>query len=160
MENEEDKECPFAFLATYATKDKMGRVLHVPLKNALIEYKGERGQLLKFLSCFNKVAEKVNLIADFMDSGEIYHPIRLTSSEAYELLKSVLVIEECGITCRVPNWWRRQYSSINMDVKIDIDKAIGIKDHVEAMLEKTDLPHSKRVMSDSYINTLFGLGDE
>ena len=41
-----DGELPFAFLATYATKDADGRVRHVPLQYALTEYKNDREKLL------------------------------------------------------------------------------------------------------------------
>lgn len=103
VENEEDTDFPFAFLATYATKDVENRIVHMPLKHALIEYKNDQKQLLDLLSCLNDVAQKIGLIAKFMETGDLFHPIRLTSKEAYTLLKSVPDIEASGIKCRVPN---------------------------------------------------------
>lgn len=118
VENEEEKDHPFAFLVTYASKDNYGRILHMPLKNALVEYQKDREQLLKLLSCLNNVAQKNYLIAEYMNSGDIYHPIRLSVKEAYYLLKSVPEIEKSGITCRVPNWWKKHYSSVSAKVSV------------------------------------------
>lgn len=57
-----DDDYPFAFLATYATRDADGRVRHVPLQYALTEYKNEREKLLNLLSCLNRAAEVSELI--------------------------------------------------------------------------------------------------
>ena len=118
VENEEDSEFPFAFLATYATKDIENRIVHMPLKHALIEYKNDQKQLLDLLSCLNEVAQKIGLIAKFMETGDLFHPIRLTSQESYTLLKSVPDIVASGIKCRVPNWWKKKYSSVKINVNI------------------------------------------
>ena len=97
VENPEDKMYPFAFLVTYATRDKQKRVRHLPLKNALVEYGGRRDLLLALLSCLNKAAAEIPWIAACMDSGDIYHPIRLTAKEMYDMLKVVPVIEKVPI---------------------------------------------------------------
>ncbi len=99
-------------------KDVENRIVHMPLKHALIEYKNDQKQLLDLLSCLNDVAQKIGLIAKFMETGDLFHPIRLTSQEAYTLLKSVPDIEASGIKCRVPNWWKKKYSSVKINVNI------------------------------------------
>ena len=76
-----DEEFPFAFLATYATKGEEGRVKHVPLKYALTEYKNEREKLLSLLACLNRAAEVSELVSGFMETGELFHPLKLTSEE-------------------------------------------------------------------------------
>lgn len=101
-------EFPFAFLATYATKGENGKVKHVPLKYALTEYKDEREKLLTLLSCLNRAAEVSELIGGFIESGEMFHPLRLTSEEAYTFLKDIDAIEHTGILCRIPNWWKKK----------------------------------------------------
>ena len=70
------------------------------------------------LSCLNKVAEISPLIAGFMDSGELFHPLYLSSAEAYEFLKQVPQIEEKGVLCRVPNWWKKNYSTVSMELTL------------------------------------------
>lgn len=117
-----DTEFPFAFLATYATKDADGRVQHVPLKYALTEYHDEREKLLTLLSCLNRAAEISELIADFMEKGELFHPLRLTAEEAYTFLTQIEAIENTGIICRIPNWWRKKSSSVSMSVSLGDEK--------------------------------------
>lgn len=113
---------PFAFLATYATKDEEGKVQHVPLRYALTEYKAERDKLLELLSCLNQVSEVSKIIGEFVEKGEMFHPLRLTSEEAYQILKDIPLIEEAGIVCRIPNWWRKNAYSVSMSVSLGEDK--------------------------------------
>lgn len=118
VDHPDDKEYPFAFLATYATKDSAGHVRHMPLKHALVEYQNDRVKLIGLLSCLNKAAELSELISHFMETGEMFHPIGLRVDEAYRLLTKVPQIEACGILCRVPNWWKKKYSSVSMQVTV------------------------------------------
>ena len=119
VENRKDEDgFPFAFLATYATRDENNIVRHMPLSYALEEYKHERQKLVTLLTCLNGAAEVSALVAGFMESGEMFHPLRLTAAEAYAFLKDVKAIEEAGILCRVPNWWKRGSAQISMDVKL------------------------------------------
>lgn len=117
VENKAD-EFPFAFLATYATKDEEGKVKHVPLKYALTEYKGEREKLLTLLACLNRAAEVSELISGFMESGEMFHPLRLTADEAYSFLQDIEAIEQTGILCRIPNWWKKRAAAVSLGVSL------------------------------------------
>ena len=121
VENEKDDEYPFAFIATYATTDSAGKVRHMPLSYALTEYKNQREKLVGLLSCLNKASEVSELIGRFVESGELFHPLRFSTQEAYEFLKKIQEIEKTGILCRVPDWWKRQYAapalSVNMGEK-------------------------------------------
>lgn len=116
----EDKKglYPFAFLATYATKDEQGMLRHLPLQYALTEFKDHRDKLIKMLACLNKVANVSSLIDGFMQSGELFHPLGLTEEEAYAFLNAIEEIEECGVLCRIPNWWRKKYASLQMQMQI------------------------------------------
>ena len=118
----DEEEFPFAFLATYATKGDGGRVRHVPLQYALTEYRDERSKLLELLSCLNKAAEVSDLIGGFMESGELFHPLRFTADEAYQFLNDVPALENCGILCRIPNWWKKRCSAFAMTVKMGEEK--------------------------------------
>ncbi len=113
---------PFAFLATYATKTENGGVRHVPLQYALTEYNGDKRKILDLLSCLNKAAEVSELIRSFMESGELFHPLGLTSEETYRLLKNIPELESVGIRCRIPNWWKKRYNRIDVSVKVGDEK--------------------------------------
>ena len=130
VERKGDPEFPFAFLATYATKNECGKIRHLPLIHALNEFKDDRNKLLTLLGCLNRAAEISPLINDFVESGEMMHPLRLTPKEAFEILKAVPLLEENGILCRIPNWWkRRKSSSIQITVKFGEEESsiLGFK---------------------------------
>ena len=117
-----DESYPFAFLATYATKSENGRLKHVPLQYALTEYGDDRTKLLELLSCLNRAAEVSALIGSLMDSGELFHPLRLSTEEAYQLLQDIPALEQAGILCRIPNWWRKKSSTVMLSVKLGEDR--------------------------------------
>ena len=117
-----DEDYPFAFLATYATKDENDKVRHVPLQYALTEYKRDRNKLMELLSCLNQVAEVSTIIGEFVENGEMFHPLRLTSQEAYRILLDIPAIEEAGIVCRIPNWWRKNAYNVNMSINLGDEK--------------------------------------
>lgn len=118
VENNEEEGFPFAFLATYATKSDTGKISHMPLKYALVEYQAEREKLLKLLSCLNSAAEKSGFVREAVESGEMFHPLKLTAQEAYQFLREIPVIEESGILCRIPNWWKRRAMTVSMNISI------------------------------------------
>lgn len=113
---------PFAFLATYATRTAQGAISHMPLEYALTEYKNQREKLLSLLSCLNKAAEVCELISNFVETGELFHPLRLTAAEAYAFLKAIPDIEKSGILCRIPNWWKRKSSSVSLSLSLGDEK--------------------------------------
>ena len=117
-----DTEFPFAFLATYASKREDGSVQHMPLQYALTEYKEDREKLLALLSCLNRAAEVSPLIAELMESGEMFHTLRFTAKEAYSFLKDAEKIEQTGILCRIPNWWRKKNAMLSVNVKLGEEK--------------------------------------
>lgn len=117
VENKND-DVPFAFIATYASRQADGNVQHMPLQYALTEYKDDRDKLLTLLSSLNRAAEVSPLIAELMESGEMFHPLRFTAKEAYSFLKDIEKIEQTGILCRIPNWWRKKNSMLAVNVKL------------------------------------------
>lgn len=122
----DDPEYPFAFLATYATtyngtvsdgKTPNKKIRHLPLSYVLQEFKMDHKKLLTLLSCLNRAAEVSPLLGSFVDSGEMFHPLKLKSYEAYEILKAIPSLEQNGIQCRIPNWWKRRGSSLRIGIK-------------------------------------------
>lgn len=106
VENRE-ADCPFAFMATYSTGEAR-KVSHLPLKNALLEYRDDQEKLLTLLSTVSRAAERSGLISELTESGELFSPLRFQAAEAYTFLQEIPVYEECGIICRIPNWWKRK----------------------------------------------------
>lgn len=120
---------PFAFLATYAQKMEDGSIRHFPLHHALEQYQGDTPKILELLSCLNQAAKACPLIGSLMISGELFHPVGLEASEAYEYLCSVDELGKLGIVCRIPNWWKKRSSSIHLNVSIGEKKEslLGLK---------------------------------
>jgi len=88
-ENRLDAEAPFAFLATYTTRLSVrAKAQHLPLGRALTEYAGaaNRSRLLSLLLPVQRAAGQCPWLKAMVDSGEIFHPLRWTPAEAYQLL--------------------------------------------------------------------------
>ncbi|CAM4014473.1 DEAD/DEAH box helicase [Alkalicoccus chagannorensis] len=110
------EEYPFAFLATYRPEE--ADASHLPLKHALREYEGRTDGLLRLLSTVSQAAEQSTLISQFVERGELFHPLQLTAAEAYTFLKEIPLYEEAGILCRMPDWWRKRSSTPKLTVKV------------------------------------------
>jgi non-specific serine/threonine protein kinase len=108
-ENRKDEEAPFAFLATYTTRlSTQGKPQHLPMGQALREYAGAKNKtrLLSLLLPIQRAAEECDWIRALLDSGEIFHPLRWTPSEAFRLLTDVERLEQAGVVIRMPATWR------------------------------------------------------
>ena len=121
-----DEKHPFAFLATYSD-GKKDNVKHVPLKNALESgnnMENIQEKLVKLLSAVSRVADKSAFISELIESGELFSPLRFTSDEAYTFLRETPVYEECGVICRIPNFWKKK-TNARLKVRIDSkDKSV------------------------------------
>jgi non-specific serine/threonine protein kinase len=101
---------PFAFLATYAN----AQAAHVPLSEALKEYKNDQATLLTLLAPLSKIAEQSPFIASLMESGELFKAVGLTSDEAYRFLREIPIYQEAGISCRIPDFWKRRKRQVQV----------------------------------------------
>jgi superfamily II DNA or RNA helicase len=110
-ENKGDAEYPFAFMASYASGlSKSGRLQQLPLGKALQEYAGANNKtaLLKLLSPIHSAAKHSPVIADLVETQDIFHPLVWLPSEAYAFLQSVPTLEDCGLLVRLPDWWKKR----------------------------------------------------
>ncbi|MBI2835955.1 MAG: DEAD/DEAH box helicase [Acidobacteria bacterium] len=108
-ENRRDDEAPFAFLATYTTQlSTEAKAQHLPLGRALSEYAGAANnpQLLSLLLPVQRAAAESPWLKTMVESGEIYHPLRWTPAEAFQLLTDTPRLEAAGVIVRVPTVWR------------------------------------------------------
>ena len=108
VENRNDADRPFAFLATYTTRiDKQGRTRHQPLRHALEEFAGNSRKMLELLAVVNKVAKSNSLIHSLVENGDLFKMIGFTAEEAFSFLGGVATFEDAGILCRIPRWWNK-----------------------------------------------------
>jgi len=153
VESKKD-EYPFAFLATYSSGlNKKGESKHLPLKHALAEYGANSRKLLDLLSTVHLAAAASPFIAEVLESGEIFHALSLTVSEAHAILKEVPLYEQCGILCRIPNWWKNQTSSLRLAINLGNDRPTALG--MEALLDfKAQLILGDREISEEEIRRL------
>ena len=154
VENKNDDAYPFSFLATYSTKDEKGNIKHAPLKYALTEYKNDRDKILELLSCLNRAAEVSKLIGEFTASGEMFHPLRLTTNEAWQILRDIPKIEESGIVCRIPDWWKKSRQKARVSVSLTkkksllgLDTILGMEGYLEVDGEKLTKAEIKKMLA-------------
>ncbi|MDD4734333.1 MAG: DEAD/DEAH box helicase [Bacilli bacterium] len=147
-----DDNYPFAFMATYQSEEK--RIL--PLKQAMIEYRDDNKALLNLLSTISKASKKSDFIKDMVDNKSVYLPLKLTAEDAFTFLKEIEIYEECGILCRIPDFWKKNNRKVKASINVGGVEGINIIDllninsfinigevkltlkEVKALLEKTE----------------------
>ena len=110
-ENKNDPERPFAFMATYTSGfGAGGRLKHVPLRQALNQYAGARNRpaLVRLLSPVQSASERCEWVKELLDSGAVYQPRAWSAAMAYRLLRDATRLEECGLSIRLPDWWKKR----------------------------------------------------
>ena len=108
-ENRNDDEAPFAFLATYTSRlSAHAKAQHLPLGQALREYAGtaHKDRLLSLLLPVQRAAEQCPWLRVMVAEGEIFHPLRWTPAEAFQLLSDMPLLEAAGVVLRVPGIWK------------------------------------------------------
>jgi len=118
---------PFAFMATYSTKQN-DTVTHLPLGRALREFDGDQPALLALLGAVSRAADKSELITGLVESGELFSPLKFEPGDAYDFLREVPLYEECGIICRIPDFWKRKAKSrLSLSVGSKEPSALGLQ---------------------------------
>ncbi|MEA2060914.1 MAG: DEAD/DEAH box helicase [Thermodesulfobacteriota bacterium] len=147
-----DNNFPFQFLATYASKTGMGSK-HRPLHYALEEFKNQEDQLLELLTTVHTAAAKSRLLKSLLDTGELFHHLAWNTEEAYEFLQQIHLFEQCGIICRIPDWWKKhtarpvvkiqignnEPSLVGADALLDFKAEICLGDEVLSIQEVKNL---------------------
>ncbi|MBP2031867.1 non-specific serine/threonine protein kinase [Clostridium algifaecis] len=155
-----DEEYPFAFLATYSTENREAgahKAKHMPLKNALLEYKDDKEKLLQLMSTISKAAGESDFISELMESGELFSPLRFSKKEAYIILKEIPIYEKSGIMCRIPNWWKKKSNSLRLSVsigdkqpsKVGMDELLSFNPEIFLGEERISKEELKKLLSES-----------
>lgn len=113
-ENKRSPEFPFAFLATYSHRvDAASQLQFLPLAQALKQSaaKDDKNTLLTLLAPLKAGAERSELLAELIESKQIFQPLAWTPTEAFRLLKDLPELEDAGLIVRVPDWWQGKKSS-------------------------------------------------
>jgi hypothetical protein len=136
-ENKRSPASPFAFLATYTSQlSAQGRPQHQPLGRALQEYAGAKNRqaLLKLLMPIQAAVERSELVAELVESGDVYHPQAWPAQLAHRFLRDIPVLEEAGLIVRVPDWWKAQRPP-RPTVNVHVDAPGGTRLDTASLLE-------------------------
>jgi non-specific serine/threonine protein kinase len=142
-ENRKDRDCPFAFMATYTSSlAEHGVLRHLPLGHALREYAGagDRKKLLKLLEPVSQASENCGWLKEIVDAGEIFHPLRWTPKDAVRFLKDVGTLEQAGIVVRMPATWlmnRPSRPSVEAMVGSRAPSMVGVQSLLDFHLDVT-----------------------
>ncbi len=107
-ENRKDTEFPFAFLATYTSRlSAHGVAQHLPLSQALAEFSSDKkkSRLLSLLLPVHEAAKDCKWLAEMVQEGDLYHPLRWGVDEVVRFLKDVPSLQSAGIVVRMPKTW-------------------------------------------------------
>lgn len=108
---------PFAFMATYsAGMGSNGKPKHLPLKHAIESH--DDAALLNLLSTVYKAGESSQIVADLIDSGELFHPLAWDADDAFQFLKEIPDYEGAGVICRIPDWWKPGSSKTGVTISL------------------------------------------
>jgi superfamily II DNA or RNA helicase len=136
-ENRKDTEKPFAFLATYSHQlSGKSSVKHLPLADALRQYvsKQDQAKLAELLTPVRQAAEQSSLIKSWLETRALFQAQGLGINQAYEFLRAVPMLEQCGLAVRVPDWWRVRHAS-RPAVQIQLGNRAPSQIGAEALLD-------------------------
>ncbi|MDZ4348116.1 MAG: DEAD/DEAH box helicase [Xanthomonadaceae bacterium] len=160
-ENRKDPDAPFAFLATYTSRlSAHGKAQHLALSQAMAEFSGGRkkAQLLSLLQPVQKAAERCAWLAEMVNEGDIYHPLRWGVEEAVRFLRDVQLLQGAGIVVRMPRTWAadrparpkvsaavgsKNPSLLGMDALLDFRMAVTLDGEPLTPAEIEALLHAK-----------------
>ena len=110
-----DPAYPFRFFVAYGTLTE-GKIQYMPLSLALEKNSENLQSQSVFLQGLARAAAVSPWVDKCMETGELLYPLRLTKEDAYEFLQQSAAIEEAGILCKVPDWWRKGRMTVKKEL--------------------------------------------
>jgi len=109
-ENKQDENHPFAFIATWQPQMDTAQGKHLPLAQALKLYSGQQQKMLlrELLGPVQLAAESSPLVAELIEQRVIYHPQAWSANQAWQFLREVPLLQNCGVIVRLPDWWKKR----------------------------------------------------
>ncbi len=109
-ENRNDPELPFAFIATWQPQQAGGKQKHIPLAKALEHYSStqQKGLLRDLLEPVQMAAQSSELIAELIESRAIFRAQGWSAHQAWQFLREVPLLQNCGVIVRLPDWWAKR----------------------------------------------------
>ena len=110
VENADDPERPFAFLASVEDRDETGKRRRRRLLAAAREAAeaGDAEGLAALLAPLNAAAEAVPWLKNLVETQRVFHPLAFDARDAAAFFEAIPGLREHGIEPRVPDWWRKR----------------------------------------------------
>ena len=119
-ENKKNPGLPFAFLATFSTRQIGSKVKHLPLAQIFKQHQSDPEKLLSLLKPIQSAATQSNFLSSLISSNEIYKTLSWSPNVALNFLREISIYEENGIVVRIPNWWNiKRATKPKVQVTID-----------------------------------------
>lgn len=134
-QNNDNYARPFNMFVSY--HDRAGE--HRPFKDLYNEFdpRKEGELLLKLLQPLNRVSEASHLIAELIETEEIFKVSHWSCKTAYIFLREVGLYQRCGIHVDIPKWWQQR---LTPEVKISLEQSKRGQLSAESLLDfKVDL---------------------
>jgi len=135
-ENKRNEVLPFAFLATYTDRlSNSGQLQHTPIGRALQAYASQKDQaaLNSLLQPVRAAAERSDFIRELVETKRLFQALAWSPQVAYQLVREIPLLEECGLIVKVPDWWKgRRPVRPQVSVTVDSNSAGGVG--INAML--------------------------
>ena len=142
VENPDDPERPFAFLASVEDHPEEGKLRRRHLLAAAREAAdaGDAATLAGLLAPLNAAAERLPWLKDLVESKRVFHPLAMTAGDAIDFLKGVDEMTAAGLEARVPDWWKKRArpkvdvaigktaSRVGADALLDFSAALSLGD--------------------------------
>src|SRR5690606_39198888 len=111
------------------------------------------------LKSIHRAAQGSLWLKRLLESGEIFHPLAWTPTQAHRFLKDVEIFSEAGILCRIPDWWRGARKGPRMRLRVGEGKPAGLG--LDALLDfRPELTLDGVVLSEAELRSLAEAGEE
>ncbi len=123
-ENRQNRELPFAFLATAVRGvDAEGREQHVPLGQALRDAAadGDSGALRTLLEPIDRAASGSAWLRDLVESRRVFQALAWSAADAWQFLTEVPGMEAAGVVVRVPDWWSGKRAKARVVAQVAVE---------------------------------------
>ena len=127
-ENKRNAELPFAFLATYTDQlSADGRVQHTPLGRALLASQKNQTALDAVLEPVRAAAQASPLVRNLLETKRLFQALAWSPQEAFESLRQIPLLEECGLVVKLPDWWKgRRAARPVVSISVDAPEGAGL----------------------------------
>lgn len=112
-ENRDDTKYPFRMLITCRYENR-----ELPLREVAALLGGDKATIELLSGAVRQIAQSSELIKKIYNDGMVLDSYTFDEDEMYTFLKEMELYSRYGITCRVPNRWKKHRSSLSVNMSL------------------------------------------